>query len=110
MSQQHAIVSLRWICSDKFTCCHTKIEVADQIFYLTQSQYTDIGPTSPSAGPIALGAWQVATAVPIFKSLIWLDQEKFPHTQTGIEPQIFRSWCRRLNEYVNKAVHNWKFT
>ena len=41
-----------------FTCYHTEIEVADQTFYLTQSQYTDTGPTSPSADPITPGAWQ----------------------------------------------------
>ena len=57
-SQQHASVSQRRICSDKFTCCHTEIEVADPTFYLTQSQYTDTGPTSPSADPITPGAWQ----------------------------------------------------
>ena len=58
MSQQHASVSQGRICSDKFTCCHTETEVADQTFYLTQSQYTDTGPTSPSADPISPGAWQ----------------------------------------------------
>ena len=57
-SQQHASVSQGRICSDNFTCCHTEIEVADQKFYLTQSQYTDTGPTSPSADPITPGAWQ----------------------------------------------------
>ena len=57
-SQQQASVSQGRICSDNFTCCHTEIEVADQTFYLTQSQYTDTGPTSPSADPITLGAWQ----------------------------------------------------
>ena len=31
-SQQHATVSQGRICSDKFTCCHTKIEAADQNF------------------------------------------------------------------------------
>ena len=46
------------ICSDNFTCCHTEIEVADQTFYLTQSQYTDNGPTSLNADPITPGAWQ----------------------------------------------------
>ena len=30
--QQHASVSQRRICTDNFTCCHTEIEVADQIF------------------------------------------------------------------------------
>ena len=57
-SQQHATVSPGRICTDNFTCCHTEIEVADQTFYLTQSQYTDTGPTSPSADPITPGAWQ----------------------------------------------------
>ena len=57
-SQQQASVSQGWICSDNFMCCHTEIEVADQTFYLTQSQYIDTGPTSPSADPIMPGAWQ----------------------------------------------------
>ena len=57
-SQQQASVSQGRICSDNFTCCHTEIEVADQTFYLTQSQYTDTGLTSPSADPIMPGAWQ----------------------------------------------------
>ena len=57
-SQQHASVSQRRICSDNFTCCPTETEVADQTFHLTQSQYTDTGPTSPSADPITPGAWQ----------------------------------------------------
>ena len=57
-SQQQASVSQGRICSDNFICCHTEIEVAHQTFYLTQSQYTDTGPTSPSADPITPGAWQ----------------------------------------------------
>ena len=57
-SQQHASISQGRICTDKFTCCHTEIEAADQTFHLTQSQYTDTGPTSPSADPITPGAWQ----------------------------------------------------
>ena len=56
--QQHASVSQGRICSDKLTCCHTEMEVADQTFYLTQSQNTDTGPSSPSADPITPGAWQ----------------------------------------------------
>ena len=43
---------------DSFTCCHNEIEVADQISYLTQSQYTGTGPTSPSIDPITPDAWQ----------------------------------------------------
>ena len=56
--QQHASVSQGQICSDKFMCCHTEIEVVDQTYYLTQSQYIDTGPTSPSADPITPGTWQ----------------------------------------------------
>ena len=51
-SQQHASVYQGRICTDNFTCCHTETEAADQTFHLTQSQYTDTGPTSPSADPI----------------------------------------------------------
>ena len=57
-SQQHASVSQGRICSDNFTCCHTETEVADQTFHLTQSQYNDTRPTSPSTDPIMPGAWQ----------------------------------------------------
>ena len=46
------------ICEDNCTCCHTEIDVADQTFYLTQSQYTDTGPTSPSSEPFSPGACQ----------------------------------------------------
>ena len=55
-SQQQASVSQGRICLDNFTCCHTEIEAADQTFYLTQSQYTDTGLTSPSADPMTPGA------------------------------------------------------
>ena len=48
-SQQQASVSQGRVCSDNCTCCHTEIEVAGQTFHLTQSQYTDTRPTSPSA-------------------------------------------------------------
>ena len=36
----------------------SETEVADQTFYLTQSQYTDTGLTSPSSDPIMPGTWQ----------------------------------------------------
>ena len=77
-SQQHACVSQGRTCSDNLTCCHAEIEVVGQIFHLTQSQYTDTGPTSPSTDPITPGAWQVATGMLIYKSLVWLDPEKNP--------------------------------
>ena len=56
--QQNASVSQGRICSDNFTWCHTEKEVADPTFHLTQSQYTDTRPTSPSTDPITPGAWQ----------------------------------------------------
>ena len=67
-SQQHASVSQERIFSDNFTCCHTEIEVANQTFYLTQSQYTDTGSTSPSADPVTPGAWQDSHWTAIFLS------------------------------------------
>ena len=51
MSQPHATVSQGRICSDSYTRCHTEIEAADKIFYLTQSWSTGTGPTSPGADP-----------------------------------------------------------
>ena len=56
--QQHASLSQGRICEDKYTCCHTRKEVAYQTFNLTQSQYTYTGPTSPSTDPRTPGAWQ----------------------------------------------------
>ena len=56
-SQQHESVSQGRIYSN-FTCCYTEIEVADQTFCLTLSQYTDTGTTTPSTDPITPGAWQ----------------------------------------------------
>ena len=55
MSHQDAYISQGQVCS---MCCHAEREVADQNFYLTQSQYIDTGTTSPSADPITPGAWQ----------------------------------------------------
>ena len=74
MSQQQASVSQGQICSDKVTCCHTEIEVADQTFHLTHAQYTDTRSTSPSTDPITPG--RVTTGMPISKSLVWLDPKK----------------------------------
>ena len=60
MSQQRAGISLGHTCSDSCTCCRTEIEIADQTSYLTWSQYTYTGPTSPSTDPLTRGAWQVS--------------------------------------------------
>ena len=95
MSQQHASVSQGRICSDNFTCCHTEIEVADQTFYLTQSQYTDTGPTSPSADPITPGTWQGSHWSANFWVTGMTRPRKIP-VQAGFELGIFRSRGRRL--------------
>ena len=60
-SQQHMSVSQGRVCSDNFMYCHTEIEVANPTFYLTQSQNTDTGPTSPSTDPIMPGVWYDST-------------------------------------------------
>ena len=89
-SQQQASVSQGRICSDNFTCCHTEIEVADQTFYLTQSQYTDTEPTSPSADPITPGAWQGSHWSANFEVTGMTRPRKNP-AQEGFEPRTFRS-------------------
>ena len=57
---------------DNCACCHTEIEVADQTFHLTQSQYTDTKPASPNTDPITPGAWQGSHWSAKFLSL-WYD-------------------------------------
>ena len=89
-SQQHAAVSQGRICSDNCTCCHTEIEVADQTFYLTHSQYTDSGSTSPSTNPITPGDWQGSHRGVNFEVTGMTRPGKIP-SQAGIELQIFRS-------------------
>ena len=102
-SQQHASVSQGRICTDNFTCCHIETEVADQTFYLTQSQYTDTGPTSPSADPIVPGAWQGSHCSADFKVIRMTRHGKIP-SQSGFKPRIFRSRGGRLNHYASEAV------
>ena len=95
-SQQQASVSQGRICSDKCTCCHTEIEVAHQTFFLTQSQYTDARPTSPTADPIIPGAWQGRQCGANFEVTGMTRPGKIP-SQAGFEPRIFRSRGGRLN-------------
>ena len=57
LPSKHAGVSQGCIFSDYCMCCHTEIEVADQTFYLTQSQYTNTKLTSPSTDPTTPGVW-----------------------------------------------------
>ena len=105
-SQKHAGVYRGWVCSDKFTCCHTEIEVADQTVYLTQSQYTDTGtaPTSSSTDPTTPGTWQGSHGSASFYVTGMTRPGQIPTAQAGIEPRIFRSRGGRLNHYAKGAV------
>ena len=103
-SQQQASVSQGRTCSDNSTCYHTEAEGADQTFYLTQSQYTDTRPSSPSADAITPGVWQRSDWSANVLSH-WCDstRKKTPSPE-GFEPGIFRSRGGRLNHLANEAV------
>ena len=66
-SQPQASASQGRICSGRCACCHTEIEAAGPTCYLTQSRYTDSGPTSPSADLMMPGR-----VVPVFRSRVSL--------------------------------------
>ena len=88
-SQQQASVSQGRICKDDFACCHSEMEVADEIFYLTQLQYSDTGPTSPSADPTTPRAWQDSHWNANFEVTVMTRPGNIP-PQAGFEPRIFR--------------------
>ena len=76
-SQQHASVSQGSVCSDSCTCCHTEAVVADQTFYFISSHsILTPGQPIPALTLQRQAPGRVATLVPIFKSLVWLDLEK----------------------------------
>ena len=109
-SQQQASVSQGQICSDNFMCCHTEIEVADQTFYLTQSQYTDTGPTSPSVDPLTPGAWQDSHWNANFLSH-WYDstpkksrrkRDSNPGS-SALEADALTTWPTRRSDHEGKA-------
>ena len=68
----------------------------NQTYCLTQSHYTDTGPTSPSTDPITPGAWQGRHWGANFEVTGMTRPGKIP-SQKGFEPQIFRSRGGRLN-------------
>ena len=103
-SQQHVSVSQGRICSDNLTCFHTETEVADPTLYITQSQHTDTGPTSPSTDPITPGAWQGSRWSDNF--YVTGDSTRKIPSQAGFEPGIFRSQGERLNHLANVDVIN----
>ena len=50
-SQPHACILQGLMCQDICTCCHTEIEVENEMCFLTQSEYTDTRSTSLSTDP-----------------------------------------------------------
>ena len=98
---------------DKFACCSSEIEVADQTFYHTQSQYVDTGPTSPRPDPITPGAWQGCHWSVICKSLVWLDPEKSTRNQESnsrsstLEADTLTTGPRRRSQ-ENEWRLNWR--
>ena len=120
------------ICWGSCTCCRTETEVADQTVCLTQSQYTDTGPTGPCVDPITPGAWLGNThththththtqrerererererdwaGVPILKSLVCLDPQKDPRRKRK-STQVYRSRGGSVNHLANEAVDDSK--
>ena len=95
-SQQHASVSQGQIYSDNGI--YTETEVADQTFYLTQSQDTDTGPTSPSADPVTPDAWQGSHWSANIEITGMTRPEKIL-VQAGIEPQA----CHSRGGQANKS-------
>ena len=69
---------------------YTEIEVANQTFHLTQSQYTDTGPTSPCT-------WQGSQWSVNFEVTGMTRPPKKIQAHAGFEPEIFRSGGGRLN-------------
>ena len=65
-------------------------------FLLTQSQYTDTGPTIPNTDPITPGAWQGNHWSASFEVTGMTRPRKIP-ARAGFEPGIFRSQGRHLN-------------
>ena len=104
-SQQQASACQGRICSDDFTCCHTETEVADPTFHLTQSQYTDTEPTSPSTDPITPSAWQGSHRSANFEVTGMTRPRKIP-AQAGFEPGIFRSDSTWKNDSRRKRDSN----
>ena len=68
-------------------CCHSETDVADQTFYLTQSQYTDTGSISPSADAITPGAWQGSHWRTSFSVTALIRPGKRSTAKMGIEPR-----------------------
>ena len=83
LSQQHSAVSLGWICSDKWTCWHIETEVANQTCHAIPvtvywHQANQSGQPVPAPTLLRQAPGKAASAVPFFKSQVWLHLEKGP--------------------------------
>ena len=88
---------------DRSANAATEIEVSDQIFYLTQSQNIDTGPTCSSADPITSGAWQGSHWSANVEVTSLTRPRKIP-SPAGFELRIFRSRSGHLKHLANEAV------
>ena len=81
----------------KRACRQKAIKIKQTIIclLLAWSQYTDTGPTSPSADPITPGAWQGSNWSANFR-VTGMTRPKKISVQVGFEPGIFRSRGGRL--------------
>ena len=102
MSLQHGSVSQGQICSDKFMCCHTETEAADALSTSPTHSFLTTNQPLIALTLLRQTSGMVATGVPIFKSLVRLDPEKFP--QVRIEACISWSWGGCLIHEANKVV------
>ena len=76
-------------------CSDTEIEVADQTFYLSQSQFTDIGPTSPRVDLLTPGAWKGSACSASFKVTSMTTWKKVCR-ESGIRTLVCRARYGRL--------------
>ena len=90
-----------WICSNKCLHCHTVVQVADQTFYLIQSQYTDTGPTSPSADTITPSVWQDSHRVTNFPVTGMTRPGKRSRVKAGLET---RSAAQKVDNLTTRPT------
>ena len=107
LTSQHGLVYLRDRSAQFYVLPHW-----DQTFYLTQSQYTDTRPTSPSTCPISPGTcqgshWSAST-------IVWLDLGKSCHKWNSnlwssalevdsLTTRPTRRWCLTKNKACDKV-------
>ena len=103
-SQQYASVSQGRICSDNFMCYYNETEVADPTFYVTQSQYADTRPTSPSSDQITPGTCQGSHWSTKFQVTGLTESGKILSKKAGIEPRVCHSRGGHLDHLAKKAM------